>query len=149
MLALNYDFRFYCFWAPSPFYVVGACLVIQAVDSEDVWVVQSLFLVLVWLSPLLSHSVLLLLFTYVKSSVVIVCGGPLICILLFWGDGNSMRRCITAVSLLVTNKLTAVTYKPIPVIHHERSEVVLHSCYYYYYYYYYYYFIFSTTGWHT
>jgi hypothetical protein len=67
------DFRFCRFWAPSPFYVVGACLVVQAVDSVDVRVVQSLFLVFVLLSCLFCRGVFLLLFTYVESSVSNVC----------------------------------------------------------------------------
>jgi hypothetical protein len=37
------------FWAPSPYYVVGACVVFQAVASEDIWMVQSLFVVFVLL----------------------------------------------------------------------------------------------------
>jgi hypothetical protein len=71
-------------------------------DSEDVWVVQSLFAVSVLLSCFLTRGVPLLLFKYVKSSVVIVGTGPLICILLFWGDENSMKCCSTAVGALVS-----------------------------------------------
>jgi hypothetical protein len=74
--------------------------VIQAVDGEDVWVAQSLFVVFVLLSCLLSRSVFLLLLKYVKYSVVIIVGrGPLICILLFW-DENLMGR-VTAVGWLI------------------------------------------------